>query len=319
MNPVINKLVNSILQKESLEQCTVEELKHIVDRYPFFSAARLLLLRKLKEEDKGQYNRELQKSSVYFYNQLWLDHILNETGDAELVPAAETPVYSFDTVSEPEKLEVETSRTIEETREPEPETEVEEAAVALNEINDHEHKDDNAEKAFEAELSSEPYQEKVQVESTPPEEQETGEMAPSQEKFLSQDIQVAQEQKTEMLFQPFYTVDYFASQGIKFREEAQPQDKFGKQLKSFTEWLKIMKRLPVSEIAPAPPTVEKKVEQLAEHSLQDREVLTEAMAEVWQKQGNAAKAVEIYSKLSLLDPSKSRYFAAKIEEIKKTN
>jgi len=41
------------------------------------------------------------------------------------------------------------------------------------------------------------------------------------------------------------------------------------------------------------------------------------MAEVWEKQGNAAKAIEVYTKLSLLDPSKSLYFAAKIEDLKK--
>ena len=43
------------------------------------------------------------------------------------------------------------------------------------------------------------------------------------------------------------------------------------------------------------------------------------MAEVWKKQGNKAKAEEIYDKLSLLDPAKSSYFAAKIEELKKTS
>jgi hypothetical protein len=42
------------------------------------------------------------------------------------------------------------------------------------------------------------------------------------------------------------------------------------------------------------------------------------MAEVWKKQGNTAKAIDIYNKLSLLDPSKRVYFAAKIEELKKT-
>ena len=40
------------------------------------------------------------------------------------------------------------------------------------------------------------------------------------------------------------------------------------------------------------------------------------MAEVWEKQGNPEKAIDIYNKLSLLEPSKSTYFAAKIEEIK---
>jgi len=107
---------------------------------------------------------------------------------------------------------------------------------------------------------------------------------------------------------------------MKFREEERPKDKFGQQLKSFTDWLKTMKRLPVTEIVKAVQTnAEQKVEQLAQYSLQEREVITEAMAEVWEKQGYPVKAIEIYSKLSLLDPSKSRYFAAKIEGLKKIN
>ncbi len=91
------------------------------------------------------------------------------------------------------------------------------------------------------------------------------------------------------------------------------------QLKSFTEWLKTMKRVPVIEIASPDSGGEQKVEQMAEFSLAERHVITEAMAEVWEKQGNRAKAKEIYRKLSLLDPAKSSYFAAKIEELRKTN
>ncbi|MBK7291528.1 MAG: hypothetical protein IPI78_15570 [Chitinophagaceae bacterium] len=126
--------------------------------------------------------------------------------------------------------------------------------------------------------------------------------------------------KSELLFEPFHTVDYFASQGINFKEEEKPTDKFGKQLRSFTDWLKTMKRLPsVENSISEEPLANKKVEQMAEHSIQEKEILTIAMAEVWEKQGNKAKAIDIYTKLSLLDPSKSTYFAAKIEELKKTN
>ena len=120
------------------------------------------------------------------------------------------------------------------------------------------------------------------------------------------------------LFEPYHTIDYFASQGIKWKPEEKPQDKFGQQLKSFTDWLKTMKRLPATELADkSEPEIEKKVEQLAAHSLDEKEVLTEAMAEVWTRQGNTEKAREIYRKLSLLDPSKSAYFAAKIEDLQK--
>ncbi len=124
-------------------------------------------------------------------------------------------------------------------------------------------------------------------------------------------------QKHDLIFEPYHTVDYFASQGVKFKAEDKPQDKFGQQLKSFTEWLKILKQVPVTELSKSVDTnLEKKVEQLAAHSIEDRNVVTEAMAKVWEKQGNAAKAIEIYNKLGLLNPSKSSYFAAKIEQLK---
>ena len=123
--------------------------------------------------------------------------------------------------------------------------------------------------------------------------------------------------ETELSFQPYHTVDYFASQGIKFIVEEKPTDRFGKQLKSFTEWLKTMKRLPQIETSKITDiTSDKKVEQMAEHSIDESEVVTETMAEVWIKQGNKEKAIEIYHKLSLLNPDKSAYFASLAEQLK---
>jgi hypothetical protein len=121
----------------------------------------------------------------------------------------------------------------------------------------------------------------------------------------------------ELVFEPFHTVDYFASQGIKIKEEEKPADRFGQQLKSFTEWLKSMKRLPDSPVD-SKPVHEEKVTLLADRSVEESSVVTEAMAEVWEKQGNHEKAIEIYSKLSLLNPSKSAYFAGKIEHLKQS-
>jgi hypothetical protein len=117
-------------------------------------------------------------------------------------------------------------------------------------------------------------------------------------------------------FEPYHTIDYFASQGIKLAPTDLSKDKFGQQLKSFTEWLKSMKRLPAAETAPVPDvSAQQTVVKAAEHSIEEREVLTEAMAEVWAKQGNIEKAREVYQKLSLQIPAKSSYFAAKIDEI----
>lgn len=120
-----------------------------------------------------------------------------------------------------------------------------------------------------------------------------------------------------LAFEPFHTVDYFASQGIKLSQEDLPKDKFGKQLMTFTAWLKTMKKLPASEQAKnMDPQAEAKVETMAAHSVNSSDVVTETMAEIWIKQGQPQKAAAIYKKLSLLHPSKKAYFAAKLENLK---
>jgi hypothetical protein len=120
-------------------------------------------------------------------------------------------------------------------------------------------------------------------------------------------------------FEPYHMVDYFASQGIKLVLEENPTDKLGQQLKSFTDWLKVMKRLPQKEkgeTAPSDIAIEKTIQTIAAHSIVGKDVVTETMAEVLAKQGMQEKAVEVYRKLSLLNPDKSSYFAAKIEQLK---
>jgi lipopolysaccharide biosynthesis regulator YciM len=61
---------------------------------------------------------------------------------------------------------------------------------------------------------------------------------------------------------------------------------------------------------------EQVIRESADESNEKQDVYTEALAEVYLKQGLREKALEVYRKLSLLDPSKSAYFAARIDELK---
>ncbi|MBC7903805.1 MAG: hypothetical protein H7Y27_10290, partial [Gemmatimonadaceae bacterium] len=95
-----------------------------------------------------------------------------------------------------------------------------------------------SERAWEEEKGDEP-----QVDATEKPEQSNGDDAEIPWKITDQSA------KTEVLFEPFHTVDYFASQGIKTdKQEDNPQDRLGKQLKSFTGWLKSMKKLPHASV-----------------------------------------------------------------------
>lgn len=288
MNGPINQLVKSLLHKDSLDQCSLDELQQYADRYPYFGAAQLLLTKKLQTENTERYQNQLQKTYLFFHNPLWVQQLLNDTGTATIKAVEKT--------EQPVEMDLPVKEILPEPAQPV----IIEDAVSLAEAVAEDRKPviEPAPETFpEIKKAAEP----VIVEKTEAES-------------------AAIVNTTDLIFEPYHTVDYFASQGIKFREEEKPVDKFSLQLKSFTEWLKTMKKLPVAEMARSVETAsEKKVEQMAEHSLEDREIITEAMAEVWEKQGNREKAIEVYSKLSLLEPAKSPYFAAKIEILKKEN
>jgi hypothetical protein len=179
------------------------------------------------------------------------------------------------------------------------------------------------EKIIETEVDEEPNNDELVLERSrhefvvvsKPEEKLTTAPAPA-----LPTIEKAGAKDQALVFEPYYTVDYFASQGIKNNLEEKPKDRLGQQLKSFTDWLKTIRQMPPQQIAAlnTDSGSEEKVVQLATHSLAEENVDTEAMAEVWIKQSQPEKAIKIYEKLSLLNPSKSSYFAVLIEKLKRT-
>jgi hypothetical protein len=150
-------------------------------------------------------------------------------------------------------------------------------------------------------------------ENTTPTEEKDEILTPINQPEIAEPIK---EEKEEMLFEPLFATDYFASQGIKLSEAILNDDKLGKQLKSFTSWLKTMKKVHPDKLAPVNALVETAVQNQAAKSNIEEEVLTEAMAEAFAQQGKNIRAIDTYEKLSLLNPAKSAYFAAKIDSLK---
>lgn len=263
MKDPANRLAESLFQRASADEVSLEELQQAAGQYPYFGAFNFLLAKKLQDSDTEQFQKNLKRTSLLFPDAAWLQHLLQDNGTAH--------VQMPDVVAEPVTQAI---------------------ATPAQEVTTHLQEADHDEVPTAA-LQDNPL----------PIPQLTIEPV---------------DLNAPLVFEPFHTVDYFASQGIKIREDEKPADKFGQQLKSFTDWLKTLKKAPAAETtAQVPAQAEEQVEKMAEHSLESRDVITEAMAEVWEKQGNKAKAIEVYRKLSLLEPAKSPYFAAKIDDLKK--
>jgi hypothetical protein len=340
MNTAIDQLAMTVFKK-SLDECSADEIRQMAHQYPWFGPGQLLLAKKLQTGNSLLYEEQVRKTSLYFQNRLWLHHLLNDAGKLGIIAdnlpfAKETPV-EVNSVQEKTGSWTEPVLNISNETEQIAEPEIEEPAaleqietpiepVLLNEMEEvetigaslHEETEIQIETETAVAITAE-LAEQREAEPSIPITEEQAETTETEPALVMPQLTIEPlNPDARLVFEPYHTVDYFASLGIKFKEEQKPKDQFGQQLKSFTDWLKTMKRIPVSEIpTAAEASVEKKVEQMAEHSLAERHVITEAMAEVWVKQGNNAKAEEIYRKLSLLDPLKTAYFASKIEALKK--
>src|SRR6476659_5161914 len=86
----VTALVRSLFRKESLDDCSLEELQAMARRYSYFTPVQFLLAEKLKTRDENLYNDQLQKLSLHFNNPLWLDYLLNPDKTEEFP----TPVIS---------------------------------------------------------------------------------------------------------------------------------------------------------------------------------------------------------------------------------
>lgn len=297
MNPSMTQLSMALTGKTDLAQLSLSELQQLAGQYPYWGPVQVLIAGKLAQERSDELNDQLERSMLYLVNPLRLQQLLkpepfltmdddtDATDELLMVPvtadqtAVAVPAFA---------AELEQPATVEELVVQEEKTD----AISIEENK-------------EEQIAEDPSPVVTMDEPAPA---KTGQVIPT--------LPGMENASMELSFEPYHTVDYFASQGIRIRDEDKNPDRFSRQLRSFTEWLKTMKRLPTGEAVVGSPTEERKVVQLAEHSIQDRDVLTEAMAEVWEKQGDYAQAIRIYEKLSLLDPAKSSYFAAKIDQLK---
>lgn len=301
MQATVDLLVKQYFRQDNFEQLSEQEIIDFLNRHPFASWGNILLA--LKRKSIGlDFEKAATTAALHMNNPLWLQAVLEET----VTEKAFENIHENITGSKIESVTGE-----EQAFENVVESDVENLSDSAEEKTS-----ETAQTAVETGLSD--HSGPADPNPIINEEQimaKTAEFRPIPKP--AETIKPAAEET--ILFEPYHTIDYFASQGIKLNADDLAKDKFGRQLKSFTEWLRSMKKIPqggqLNISSPSEEPVDQSILQKADASVETSEVDTEAMAEVWAKQGKKARAIEIYQKLSLLNPSKSHYFAAKIEQL----
>ena len=241
MNEIVNQLAQSLFKKNSLQECSRWELEIMADHYPYFGIAQYLLSGKLKEQQAENYDKQLEKTSLFFSNPLWLDYVINNETvlavdnieidrpaiDNEAIVAVDTKASREEDPLLPDLSETFPAKISDEGNEAvasEPEVVALENPIAVDPEDPRSLSD------------SESYNnDEIDSQVGNPEEEMV--MRPLHfEPLKEADI------KSSLTFEPYHTVDDFASQGIKMATNEKPKDRFEQQLKSFTQWLKTIKR-----------------------------------------------------------------------------
>lgn len=313
MTVIANKVTDLLFSNvNTLDELSHEQLQSLAAQYPYFSPLHFLLAAKDNHtglKDTTVYNRTL----LHFPNAIQLDYLLNGGGEASVTQPATSnnPVTPVTDEPVPETTIPETvEEPVIKTAAPVEVKETQAPVEASTPITADIPKITLPDATFAGEEDEEPLPEDEIVD-------DGHEIVIPGLKIEAIDPKTAELNLTPV---HLHTVDYFASLGIKFKEQDKPVNKFDLQLKSFTDWLKIIKKAPDNQSDKSSDTkTDQKVAEMAGLSLKDDKIITETMAEVWAKQGDKAKAIEVYQKLSLLDPAKSTYFASRIENLKKSN
>ncbi len=283
----------------------------IAEAHPYFSVAQFYLLLQTDKESSN-YSKQAAKTSLLFNNPFWLQFQLGDT----LPDNTNEDIASLSNITISEKIELVNAIPIEQKNDFPEIIQVEKQEAEITPEIELKNIDQNLEIINTPEPTSHfnegitPLENDIEQEDDSLSDQR---ISPFNFKFNLNTSEVTEDKIT---FEPLHTSDYFASLGIKLSGKILHSDKLGKQMKSFTEWLKEMKKLQPDQLPLQSEQADLTIQKLAEASNLGVEVETEAMAEVLIQQGNKQKALIVYKKLSLLDPSKSAYFAAKINQLK---
>ncbi len=297
------KALQKLTGRVSVSDMNIEAIEEMVKRYPYFSPAQYLFSLKLKREKHPLATPQAMKTALFFSNPYWLQYQLNSFKEVPPTTFVEVePVESNSTITNTTIPTIETVKTLMDN------------IGTLNTAT-------NFDVIVDANSGDYPQEAPVEYNSADAhknnEDSKISSMLAGHLADFKKPVDLNDTLESDNLNEKLHTIDYFASQGIKIDLNELPKDKLTTKLLTFTDWLKVMRKSKQERInSPKNVELENAVAEIAQNSVELKEVLTETMAEVLVKQGQIDKAIQLFIKLSFSNPEKTAYFASKIQQLK---
>ncbi len=304
--------VNMIGSKGQVNRSMLGEVYELIDLFPYFQSAHLLLLKGLKDNEDIKFEKQLRSSAVHIADREVLYYLLKSESQEEIALEKNStdiiPIIIPDSIETSEPAD--TEQTVIETAK-NSDLLISEFERDTDTLIDQEPEDGKERVASHSVLlqgNKEDYDDRVILimdENNQGEEEKVffmdpGFSIPEKEELLELDTEV---NGISSFDNKIENINYESVKQVSKKHlQSELIDKF------------IINN---PRIEPAREKSNLPVEDLSKPHVEEKEsFVTETLARIYVTQGYYSKAIEIYEKLSLKFPEKSTYFAAQIEKVK---
>ena len=302
-----NDFLNMIEDGVPVDRQATGEVFDLVNIYPYFQSAHLLLLKGLQNNADVKFQNQLRNSSIHIADREVLYYLLKTkpkqevvVGDTENVePASEEPVF-------------ETQQTV-----------IESAKNSEYLINEIENNPDTFNRETPPDTENESPAHSILVSTETDNEETAGvmlllgdEQSPDEDKVFYMDPGILISEHSDLL--ELEPDENNINQPEEIEIILEPENIEGKNLKKNLESELIDKFIFTNpRIEPNKEKILLPAEDISKPFVEgDGGFITETLAKIYVNQAYYSKAIEIYEKLSLKFPEKSSYFASQIEKVK---
>jgi len=315
-----NDFLNMIGSRASVNRSALGEVYELVDLFPYFQSAHMLLLKGLRDNDDVKFEKQLRSSAVHIADREMLYYLLKEETKRLPDELMEKSLGEPSTGTEREPGHEQAISTPTETHQ----TVIESAKnseMLISEIEkDSEYTE--SEEGDETSIASPAHPLLISSESY--DENATGVMLLMEKEGHDDDLMAfymdpgfSIPDMSDLLEIDTEATDSegFVDDSLKEEVPGQRNDKVPKkQLQT-----ELIEKFIIANprIEPARERIPTEVEDLSKPHVEEKGgFVTETLARIYISQAYYSKAIDIYEKLSLKFPEKSSYFAAQIEKVK---
>lgn len=323
-----------------LDKRSILEMHELLNEFPYFQTAHLMLLRNLYVLGNIKFDSQLKKSAAFIGNRSVLYYLLQrpgitvggESGESKPYQKTEEPVTEKLKDKVPEKKEPEVSITMETGEKMKPEQADKQGKEALADVilkrieEIKKGKEDAQEKKTSA--GALPIADKILNEFAEKKKPEKREENQAKDSKVNQILEIGNE--NEIIEDIYGEKEQLDADELKIiagddelleLEEENIQENLRDTADERVKNDELINKFIINSphILPQKPDVsDKEQTDISESSGRENEgFITETLAKIYINQGYYSKAIFAYEKLSLKFPEKSSYFATQIEKIKK--